>query len=382
MPGSDVIAVTSNSPTALAAANAPLPAPLAPNGFTNNHDSNKMDVNHASAAPGPAAVKKSSVFTTGELDDDDDDDDKPLAAVVNKKQPAPAGRRNQDNGHAASAINGKSKPVSKVKREDSDDEGMNSEERAPTKVSKEVQAQVKQEKAVEDEVAKVANKIDRQQQKRSRANDDDDDSDAGSSSSEDEKPLAQRAQAKASTSKAKGKKTAANGSKKGASSSKKSSRAGNSDDDEESELTPSDDGDDDSDSDDSDAPLSKKAKVKKAKAPAPKKRVPAKAAATKRVKKEESSTPQPESKKKGKGRAKKEDTEDIKSEAGDEDGVFKWWEQDQDGETKVRKEILKIAHVTTAGTNCLSSTNAVEDARAQWSFVPAGIRASWCTNEV
>lgn len=215
---------------------------------------------------------KVSVFTTGESDEDSSDGDVPLAKKA--------------------ASNGK------VKRETQSPAAA-----APAKVSKKVQEHVKKEMEVANAVAQTAKKIDKEQE------DSDDADDSDSSSSEEEKPLAQVAK-RASSSKGKGKKPAPKKGKKADSSDEESAGG----DDDESDF-------------ESDAPLSKKVAAKK-RAPAKKGTAPAKAKKA-AVKKEESASPQ----KKGKGRAKKEDTEDLKSEDGEE--VHKWWEEDQNGETKV-----------------------------------------------
>lgn len=145
---------------------------------------------------------------------------------------------------------------------------------------------------------------------------------ADSSDSEDEKPLAKVAQTKrprASTSRA------------------KPVKKDDSDDDSLSEQ------DDDEDDYDSDEPLSAKKKGKgKAKpaaakkAAAPKKApVPKKAPARKPKKEETEASASPAPAKKGKGKAKKEDDEEG-SVGSEDDDVHKWWEENNDGEEKVR----------------------------------------------
>lgn len=140
-------------------------------------------------------------------------------------------------------------------------------------------------------------------------------------SSEDEKPLATRVKAKAAP-KAK---PAPKGKNAKASTSKR---------EDSSELSEqSDEGEDDEeDYDDLDVPLAKAKAKPKPKAATKPKAAPKKAPA--KPKKEESATPKKEVKGKGKAKGKKEDGED--EDAKSEDEVFRWWDVEDDGITKVR----------------------------------------------
>ncbi|BGP08828.1 DNA topoisomerase 1 [Rhodotorula toruloides] len=141
------------------------------------------------------------------------------------------------------------------------------------------------------------------------------------SSSEDEKPLA---------------KTAAKSKRPRASTSRAKSVKEESE--EEEDFSETEDASDDYSSG-SDTPLAKKKKAPtkgkgKAKAAPAKKATPAKKAAPKKPKKEEdegSASPAP---RKGKGKAKKEDDEESREAGSGDEDVYKWWENQNDGEEK------------------------------------------------
>ncbi|GAA5931368.1 hypothetical protein JCM3775_005006 [Rhodotorula graminis] len=231
---------------------------------------------------------KLSVFSTGASDDDSDDEaDVPLAQVAKKG--------------AAGVATGNGKPLANRANDgdSSDDDKPLAQVTAPAK------------KRASTTTTTTATKAK-----------------AGDSSSDDDKPLAQV--------------TAAAAKRPRASTSRKSMK----DDDSDDDLTPASDSDSDGDGDfssASEAPKKKKAAAKKAAAPkkaaaataAKGKAAPKKAPAARRVKSEdaESASASPAPAKKGKGKAKKEDDDD---EGGSGDEVFKWWENQQDGESKWR----------------------------------------------
>lgn len=230
----------------------------------------------ASAAEAADEKAKLAIFTTGS----DSEDDVPLAARAGK------------NGHQDSSSEDEKPLVQKAK----------------TKKEKEVKQQVKAEEKVEKEVAKLVEKVEDQED----------------SSSEDEKPLKAKAKSK--------------NAKASSSKPKKGKKAKSEDDDEDMDDATESDNDDGEEDYESDAPKSKKkAPAKKKAVAAPKKETKPKAA-PKKAKKEEGGDAKPKAAAKGKGKAKKEgsaDQEDAKSgESGDE-GVYRWWDQQDDGVTKV-----------------------------------------------
>ncbi|KAK4051388.1 DNA topoisomerase 1 [Microbotryomycetes sp. JL201] len=275
-PASDALPRT-DSLDAIKAANAPLPPPVDLTGATETNGIAPRD-----------SARKLAIFTTGS-DEDDSEDDKPLVDRLN-------------NGHS----NG---------RDDSDVK------------QQQVKQQLEKEAELEQKVGQLVDKVDQKM-----------DQDANDSSSEDDKPLAQKAAAAAGKNKKKQPTTSAKRASKTSSSSSSSKPAQRkktdyvSDEDSDmAELTP-EPSDQDSDSE-ADEPLAKRAAAaKRKKAPAAKAKKPA----AKKVKTESNaSTPQKaavSSKSKGKGKAKKEEDEDAGSESGTD--TYKWWEHDQNNETK------------------------------------------------